>query len=140
MWPSDQRLTGGMMTYRGRGITQVKVGPLGKQQTPKKTAKRQGKENHGDDRAAAWQHGEATTLQNQKQNHGNNMAAKSFAPATAWDKTTAGYVTPHIYIYSSSGLAKKHSEQDGYGTATEQNICKSTMTSQTRVQISFFFV
>lgn len=25
MWPSDQRLEGGMMTYRGKGHTQVKV-------------------------------------------------------------------------------------------------------------------
>lgn len=29
MWPSDQRLEGGMMTYRGRGHIEVKVHLLG---------------------------------------------------------------------------------------------------------------
>lgn len=52
MWPSDQRLEGDMMTYRGRGHTQVKVGLLSNTNTENNTAARQ---NHSKDRAAAWQ-------------------------------------------------------------------------------------
>lgn len=72
MWPSDQRLEGGMMTYRGRGHIKVKVRLLvftnsenNKSAANSKTTATT-EELHGNRK-------KATALQN----HGNNMAAKS---------------------------------------------------------------
>lgn len=128
MWPSDQRLEGGMMTYRGRGHTQVKDGLLSNTNTEKNPTTQQ----HGKTTAMTEQlHSNRERQQHSKtkQNHGNNMAAKSLprqqrgtAALPQYSKTKArvGHVTPHLY--SNSSVATRLPERwMWHGNCTESH-------------------
>lgn len=135
MWPSDQRLEGGMMTYRGRGHTQVKVSPLGNTNTDNSTAARQ---DHGDDCSCmATGKGNTTPKPKQKtmattwqQSHrpGNSVGQQHYCNTAKLKPEKA--MLRHIYIATSAW--QQHSHQYEYGTATVQHITlKSVFTSQT---------
>lgn len=89
MWPSDQRLEGDMMTYRGKGHTQVKVGLLSNTNIPKEPSSKvmtewlqdnRERQQHSKTKAKPWHHhpgncGMAATFVQQKHSkHGTSTA------------------------------------------------------------------